>query len=264
MLADLTPARRRVVLGVGLLAALTVVVLVLAVSHRPTASPPPRAVEPPVVLVPGYGGNTTGLDVLASALEDDGRTTKVVDLGAESLEDLNLQAGLVDDAVQDAIAETGATQVDLVSFSAGGIAVRLWAADHGAVARRVVTLSAPNHGTEVSPATTGIGGADCPTACHQLMVGSTLMTSLAEHDAAPAGPDWMSIWTDQDEVVVPPTSAKLDGALNFSVQSICPDLKVAHLGMTANPVVVAMVRLELDAASPTKPDPSVCKIRPTS
>jgi hypothetical protein len=90
------------------------------------------------------------------------------------------------------------------------------------------------------------------------------MTSLAEHDAAPAGPDWVSMWTDQDEVVVPPTSAKLDGALNFSVQSICPDLKVAHLGMTANPVVVAMVRLELDAASPTKPDPSVCKIRPTS
>jgi hypothetical protein len=202
---------------------------------------------------------------MAAALEKDGRFTKVVDLGAASVQDLNLQADLVDDAVHDALAETGATQVDIVSFSAGGIAVRLWVDDHdgGSIARRIVTLSAPNHGTEVSPATTGIGGSDCPEACHQLMVGSTLMSSLAKHDKAPAGPDWVSIWTEQDEVVVPPTSPRLDGALNFSVQSICPDLDVAHLGMSANPIVMAMVRSELGAAAPTKPDSSVCKIRPT-
>ncbi|HET6166219.1 MAG TPA: hypothetical protein VFE07_05280 [Marmoricola sp.] len=264
----LTPARRRLVVTIGLVVAVVAVVaLTVAVVHRPSSQPPPQQdALPPVVIVPGYGGNTTGLSVLVAALEKDGRSTKVVELGAASVDDLNLQAGMVDDAVEDALAESGGTKVDIVSFSAGGIAVRLWmdAHDGASTARRVVTLSAPNHGTEVSPATTGISGETCPTACHQLLVGSDLMRSLADHDRAPAGPDWVSMWTDQDKVVVPPTSAKLDGALNFSVQSICPDLTVAHLGMTANPVVVAMVQEELGSATPTRPDSSVCKIRPTS
>lgn len=264
----LTPARRRVVVTIGLVAAVAAVIaLTIAVTHRSSPQPPPRRdALPPVVIVPGYGGNTAGLAILTDALQGDGRFTKVVELRAASVDDLNLQADLVDDAVHDALAETGSAEVDIVSFSAGGIAVRLWmdAHDGASIARRVVTLSAPNHGTEVSPATTGISGENCPTACHQLLVGSTLMKSLAEHDEAPAGPDWVSMWTDQDEVVVPPTSARLAGALNFSVQSICPDLTVAHLGMTANPIVVAMVRTELGSAKPTRPDSSVCKIRPTS
>lgn len=263
----LTPARRRVVVTIGLVAAVAAVIaLTIAVTHRSSPQPPPRRdALPPVVIVPGYGGNTAGLAILADALQGDGRFTKVVELRAASVDDLNLQADLVDDAVHDALAETGSAEVDIVSFSAGGIAVRLWmdAHDGASIARRVVTLSAPNHGTEVSPARSGMGPAGCPTACHQLLVDSDLMRSLATHDAAPDGPDWVSMWTDGDQVVVPPTSAKLDGALNFSVQSVCPDLDVAHLGMTANPIVVAMVRAELDATTPAEPTSSICRIRPT-
>jgi triacylglycerol esterase/lipase EstA (alpha/beta hydrolase family) len=122
------------------------------------------------VLVPGYGGNTTGLGILAAALQKDDRFTKVVDLGPASVGDLSLQADIVDDAVEDTLAESGAEKVDIVSFSAGGIAVRLWmdAHDGASITRRVVTLSAPNHGTEVS-----------------------LMRSLAEHDKTPTGPTWV-------------------------------------------------------------------------
>lgn len=258
----LTPARRRVVVGIGLTVAVVVVIaLAIAITHRdPTAPPPTSESLPPVVIVPGYGGATTGLSVLASALQDDGRFVQIVDLGSASVEDLHSQADLVDTTVRDALGQTDSKTVDIVTFSAGGIAARLWVTDHdgGAIARRVVTLSAPNHGTEVSPALSGPDPTDCPKACQQLLVGSDLMKSLAAHDEAPAGPDWVSIWTDQDKVVVPPTSAKLEGALDFSVQSICPDLKVAHLGMTANPVVVAIVRDVLGRTAPTRPDSSVC------
>jgi triacylglycerol esterase/lipase EstA (alpha/beta hydrolase family) len=261
-----SPAHRRVAVIVGVLvAAAAVVVLTLVVTHR---SPPDarshRDAGLPVVLVPGYGGGTNALDVLADALRADGRFTRVVELGGASLDDLNRQADLVDAAVKDTLRESGTNKVDIVAYSAGGIAVRLWAADpeHSSQARRVVTLSTPNHGTDVSPVESGLGPPDCPKACEQLLAGSTFMKSLAEHDTAPTGPDWVSIWTDQDEVVVPPTSAVLEGALDFSVQSVCPGATVAHQGMPGNRVVVAMVRSELGSVAPRKPDSSVCTARP--
>jgi triacylglycerol esterase/lipase EstA (alpha/beta hydrolase family) len=261
MLDRLTPARRALLLGGLATAVVAVVVLTFAVTHRgPATTTEPKDPLPPVVLVPGYGGVTTGLDLMATALRDDGRYVQVVDLGPDSLGDLHEQAGIIKASVDDVLAGTGSTSVDVVAFSAGGIATRLWVADdHGAsVARRIVTLSTPHHGTERSAIPTGLGPTPCPVACHQLTAGSSLIRALNEGDETPAGPDWVSIWSEDDEVVVPPTSAKLEGALDFSVQSVCPDVSVGHQGMTSKPVVIAMVRDELGRAAPSTPDASVC------
>lgn len=262
MLAALPPIRR-LLLGAGLLSAVVaIVVLLVAVTQRgPAGTPDRKEGLPPVVLVPGYGGVTTGLDLMAAALRTDGRFVRVVDIGAAaSLGDLHDQAALVKAAVDDVLSSTTATSVDVVAFSAGGIAVRLWAADEGGakVARRIVTLSTPHHGTEQSAIPTVPGPTPCPVACHQLVAGSSVIESLDDGDETPAGPEWVSIWSDTDEVVVPPTSAKLDGALDFSVQSICPGVTISHQGMTSNRIVVAMVRDEIGRATPSTPDASVC------
>jgi len=262
MLAEMSPTRRVLLVGGLVLALVVVVVLTVGLLRRGPAGPPDRREQlPPVVLVPGYGGATTGLDVLGAALRSDGRFVRVVDLGTASLGDLHDQADLVKAAVQDVLRSTGSGSVDVVAFSAGGIAVRLWATDGGgaSVARRIITLSTPHHGTERSAIPKVPGPTPCPTACRQLVAGSAVLQSLDQGDETPAGPDWVSIWSDTDEVVVPPTSAKLDGALSFSVQSVCPDVTISHQGMTSNRIVVAMVRREIGSAAPVLPDSSVCR-----
>jgi triacylglycerol lipase len=269
MLPALTPDRRALLAGGGLVVVVVViVVLVVGILQRgPAATPDDRDHRdhlPPVVLVPGYGGATTGLDVLAAVLRNDGRFVRVVELGTASLGDLHDQADLVKATVDDVLSSTGSTSVDVVAFSAGGIATRLWAAedDGASVARRIVTLSTPHHGTERSAIPKAPGPTPCPVACEQLVAGSTIFQSLEAGDETPAGPDWVSIWSEDDEVVVPISSARLDGALNFSVQSVCPDVTVSHQGMSSHRVVVAMVRRELGRAAPAQPDAAVCRATP--
>jgi triacylglycerol esterase/lipase EstA (alpha/beta hydrolase family) len=263
MRATFRPARRELLVGGGILVAVVaIVVLTAALFQRgPTDRPTEKAELPPVVIVPGYGGMTTGLDVLAAALRNDGRFVRVMDLGAASLGDLHAQADLVKGAVDDMLRSTGSTSVDVVAFSAGGLAVRLWVSedDGASSARRIITLSTPHHGTEKSAIPPVAGPTPCPVACEQLVAGSDVVRSLDQGDETPAGPEWVSIWSDDDEVVVPPTSARLDGALNFSVQSVCPHVTVSHQGMASNRVVVAMVRREIGRADPAVPDDTVCR-----
>jgi triacylglycerol esterase/lipase EstA (alpha/beta hydrolase family) len=266
MLHPLSPGRRRLVAAGLVTASVAVVALVVALTHQgPAGGPAGGDTKPPVVLVPGYGGATDALEVLAAGLRDDGRFVRIVELGSASLGDLHEQADLIQDTVADVRHDTGATTVDLVAFSAGGVAARLWATEDGGakVARRIVTLSSPHHGTDSDVISSKLGGGTCPVACQQLDAGSSLIRDLNRGDETPAGPDWVSIWTDDDDLLVPPTTARLDGALDFAIQSVCPDLTVAHLGLPANPVVVAMVRDELDDAEPSRPSRSVCRLAPT-
>ncbi len=115
----------------------------------------------------------------------------------------------------------------------------------------MVTLGSPQHGTELA----GLGAlfpSACPTACQQLQPDSSLLASLNRGDETPAGPDVVSIWSTEDEVVVPPDSASLQGALNMTVQSVCPAAQVSHGDLPSSPIVDAMVAAEL-TASPIVP-----------
>jgi triacylglycerol lipase len=263
MLDALAPARRRFVLGVGALVALVLLAtaVVLGLSARGGGvTPVAQDAQPPVLLVPGYGGSTTSLTVLADALREDGRTVQVVDLGQESRGDLHAQARMVDDAVRAVLTAADASSVDLVGYSAGGVTLRVWMGDHdgGEVARRVVTLGSPHHGTEVAGLAADLAPDRCPRACQQLAPDSTLIRDLNSDDETPDGPIWVSIWTDQDRIVIPPSSSTLQGALAFSVQSVCPADRVTHGRLPADPAVIAMTLLALGRDDPVTPDVQVC------
>lgn len=264
MLAGLSPARRRLVLG--LVAALVVGVLavVAAVLVPRLTAPAPAAVNQadpgPVLLVPGYGGSTGGLQQLADVLVASGRDATVVPLPGDGTGDLEASAAVLGDAVDAALARTGAASVDVVGYSAGGVVARLWAADDGgaAQARRVVTLGSPHHGTTIADLGASLAPDQCPQACQQLTTSSELLRRLNAGDETPAGPTWVSIWTQEDQTVTPPTSAELDGALNLSVQSVCADSAVGHGQLPTDPLVQGMVVAELAGGQPVELGPADC------
>lgn len=265
MLSSLSPARRRFfagTLGLVLLVggALAGTAAVRALHGRsPQVAPVAQDSQPPVLLVPGYGGATSDLQPLASALHTLGRQATIVTLAGDGTGDLRVQAGVLQRAVQSALGR-GAGSVDIVGYSAGGVTARLWmqAYDGGSVARRIVTLGSPQHGTDLASLASDIAPDSCPAACRQLATDSDLVRSLNAGDETPAGPRWVSIWTTDDRVSVPPETAVLDGALDFSVQSICPSRQVTHGQLPTDPAVMAMVVAELRRTPPALPPSSVC------
>jgi triacylglycerol lipase len=249
MLASLSPARRRLVLALAVVVVVAAAALaVLAFTGRRGTASAPQDQPGPVLLVPGYGGSTTALSSLAARLRAEGRRATIVTLPDRGIGDLTGQAKALDAAVRADLNSTGAASVDVIGYSAGGVVARLWARDDGGAgkARRIVTLGSPHHGTGVATVGEVVPGA-CPAACQELAPNSDLLSRLNAGDETPAGPQWVSIWTTVDEVVVPPDSARLAGATNIEVQDVCQGSTVAHGQLPRDPVVQGMVLAELGA-----------------
>ena len=259
MLDALSPARRRFVVITALVAAAVVAALGI-VMLRPAldrVEPVPQDQPGPVVLVAGYGGGTAVFGALLRTLGDRGREAVVVAPVDSNTGDLDDQAARLRDAVDEVLDRTGAPSVDVVGYSAGGVVARLWVRDHGGdeQARRVLTLGSPHHGTDLASLGAATG---CPTACEQLAPGSALLSRLNAGDETPDGPRWTSVWTTQDRTVVPPVSADLEGAVTFTVQSLCPGATTSHGELPTDPVVLAAVDSVLGVGAPEAPQDVAC------
>ncbi|MGY1643325.1 lipase family alpha/beta hydrolase [Geodermatophilus sp. SYSU D00703] len=263
MLAGLSPARRRLVLAVLALVAVAVLaagaVLLLDRTSEATDGPVSQQEPGPVLLVPGYGGSTASLQPLADRLTAESRDATVVPVPGDGTGDLTDSAEVLGEAADAALERTGADSVDVVGYSAGGVIARLWVADGGDdVARRVVTLGSPHHGTTLADLAGSLAPSQCPLGCQQMSTRSELIARLNAGDETPEGPTWVSIWTTQDETVTPPDSARLEGAVNLTVQSVCADARTAHGDLPRDPLVQAMVLAELQAGDPVELGPDDC------
>jgi triacylglycerol lipase len=262
VLAGLSPARRRLVLVVVALVVVAVGALAALLVSRATApaAEPVSQEEPgPVLLVPGYGGSTASLQTLADRLTAAGRDATVVQLPGNGTGDLDAAADALGTAVDEALDRTGAESVDVVGYSAGGVVARLWVADGGAdVARRIVTLGAPHHGTTLADLAGDVVPEQCPIGCRQLGTDSDVLARLNAEDETPDGPTWVSIWTTQDRTVTPPDSARLDGALNLPVQSVCAQARIGHGELPRDPIVLEIVLAELAPGEPVPLDAADC------
>jgi triacylglycerol lipase len=260
-------SRRRRALLTALVALVAVAALATVVVLRtgrpvqpPAASPyPPQDQPGPVLLVPGYGGSTTSLEVLAVKLRAAGRQASVVALPGDGTGDL-LQAARALDAAATAALAGGAPSVDVVGYSAGGVVARLWVRDLGGdrKARRVVTLGTPHHGTDVAALALAFAPTACPVACRQLVPGSDLLAALNREAVAPPGPTWLSLWSTQDDVVTPAESARLAGALDVALQDVCPGVQVTHGELPTTPLVAGLVLDSLGAGPLPSPGPAEC------
>ena len=248
--------RRRVLLG-GL--ALAVAVAAVIVGVRVTRGEPQAVPGRPgtVLLVPGYGGGTASMDVLAARIRAVGRAATVVQLAGNGTGDLAVQARVLQGYVNQAIG-AGSGPVTVIGYSAGGVVAWLWDVDYGGAGRAgtVITLGSPLHGARIAAVGTGFDPAECPVACQQLVPGSALLTML--QDSAQPRPPWLSLWSTGDQTVQPPDSARLPGAVNVPLQSVCPGADIQHSQLPATPLVVGIVLRTLASGHVTAPGPADC------
>jgi triacylglycerol lipase len=260
-LAGMSP-RRRVL---ATLVALVVVALAvfggvrLAGSGSAVTAGPAPSRPSYVLLVPGYGGSTTALSELASRIQATGRTATVVHLAGNGTGDLRAQAAVLNGYVNEALRQ-GSGPVTVIGYSAGGVVAWLWDVDYGgaAKAKRFITLGSPLHGAQLAAVGEAFAPGECPVACQQLVPGSSLLAGLERSPAADR-PPWLSVWTTDDQVVQPPDSARLTGAVNVPLQSVCPDDVVSHGQLPTTPLVVGLVLRSLSSASLAAPGPSECR-----
>jgi pimeloyl-ACP methyl ester carboxylesterase len=259
----LAPRRRMFVMALGLVAvsgAATIGVTAFSgsVSTDSPAGYPAQNRPGPVLLVPGYGGSTTALEMLASQIRATGRTARVVRLPGNGTGSLIRDAAVLNSAVA-SVLTGGAPSVDVIGYSAGGVVTLLWARDDGGAhkARRVITLGSPFHGAAIAATAVGVLPDACPLACQQLVPGSSLLAGLAA--GAPDRLPWLSLWTTDDETVTPPDSARLPGAIDVPIQSVCPQERISHSQLPVNPAVTALVLRAIGPGLLRHPVPADCR-----
>jgi triacylglycerol lipase len=249
-------ARRRALLGGAAL--VVAVAAALAGAGLSRGQPEPVAGRPgTVLLVPGYGGSTGSLDQLAARIRSAGRTATVVQLAGNGTGDLTVQARVLASYADRAIA-AGSGPLTVIGYSAGGVVAWLWDADYGGAAQAglIITLGSPLHGARIAAVGTGFDPAECPVACQQLVPGSALLTGL-QRSAQPR-PPWLSLWSTDDQTVQPPDSARLTGAVNVPLQSVCPGADIQHSQLPDAPLVDGIVLRALASGHPAAPGPGDC------
>ncbi|WP_436496309.1 alpha/beta fold hydrolase [Actinokineospora sp. HUAS TT18] len=168
----------------------------------------------PVIFVHGYGGGAGDVAAVKPGLIAAG----YADSDIHSLdfpntltnEDTGRRLSTVVDSV---LSSTGATKVDIIGFSMGSLSSRYYIKSLGGAAKvaHFVSIAGPNHGTSQAAfcwvVTTDPG-------CPQMAPGSSFLTALNSGDETP-GPTLHATWVSHcDDVISPPESTPLDGAVN--------------------------------------------------
>jgi len=198
--------------GAVLLEALALSVLVLGFPLRllgDRISPPARrSARRPVVLVHGYGGNSSNFLWLRWRLRHWGFTDCYAISYTPPHINCRKLAAQVAEQVQQVLAVTGAQQVDLVCHSMGGPLSR-YALKHLGLAGKVgkvITLGSPHYGTRMAALFAARGAAA------QMRYHSPFVTELAEGGECPGGARFYCLYSEMDNFVFPARTATLAAA----------------------------------------------------
>lgn len=190
----------------------------------------------PVVLVPGWldtGRDLAALRIrlLASGWDADRVATVTFEDPVGSNRD---HAEELADTVDRLIARTGASEVDIVAHSMGGLATRWYLrTSPEAPVRRVAFLGSPHRGTHAALLAWGGGRAE-------MMRDSPFLDTLNTDQPAPLQVEAITVRTPVDTHILPGVSATLPGVRDFEV--CCP----THAGLLHDDEVFDIVRRFLE------------------
>lgn len=231
--------------------AITVVaVAVLTASPAGAAAPAPAApAREPVVIVPGMLGTGPGASLsyipTAAKLRSQGFDTTIYTDPLYGLGDITENAGRLKTVIDGVLKRTGATKVNLVAHSQGGLVSRAYVKYHGGAGtvRNLVTLASTHYGT----AWANLANAfliDCLglAGCAQQARGSEFLARLNAGDDSIGDVRYTAIATRYDQVAIPYTTGFLnagDGNItNVDVQAHCPLRFPEHFTIIINGAVL--------------------------
>lgn len=215
----------------------------LATSLVLVAAPAPAqaAAKDPVVVVPGF---TTGPIVsvgyypLVERLRNQGYDVTLLVYPDYGLGDINDNAQRLADTVAQVRSRTGASKVDLVAHSMGGLVSRTYVKNLGGSNRvdSLIMMGTPNYGTNLANIAQFFFGGSCIgiTACQQMAAGSSFLNALNAGDDTIGNVRYTSIATKVDEIVFPYRTSFLannGNITNVAVQDQCWLRFPGHLGL---------------------------------
>ena len=228
--------------------------------HVPGVNDPScRSAERPVVLLPGtFSTVQSNFTALAAALQADGRCVYGLNYGLAGVAPVRDSASAAAGFVQDVRAATGADQVDVVGFSQGGLVLRTALRLDGlAPAVATAVLIAPSFHGSTADLLTGVPAAACP-ACADQTAGSALLTELDAGGDLDGQVRYATISSRDDTVVTPVDGQSpvgpADRVRSLVIQDRCPQARVSHLDLPADPGVVGWLGAALD--SDGRPEPT--------
>ena len=187
--------------------------------------------RPPILLIHGYQCNRGYWLWLRRSLERAGWQVATLSL-APVFNDIDGYVEQVSQRIEEVCAASGAAQAILVGHSMGGLVSRAYLRRNGkARVAKLVTLGSPHHGSQLAKLGMGENG-------RQMVPGSQWLAALNAPDAVPL-PETVSIYSCQDNYVMPQDSSALEGA------KIVPVAGIGHLAMAFSPEIERLLLAEL-------------------
>lgn len=197
-----------------------------------TTTAPPTVAHDPILFVHGWNSSGTTWTTMIAAFKAAGWSDAELNNWSYNYSQSNATtASQLATKVDQILAATGATKVDLISHSMGGLSTRYFVKFLGGDAKvdDWVSLGGPNHGTDTA-------NFCFDTSCGEMRVGSSFLANLNAGDETPGSVNYRTWWSGCDEVINPDSSVALSGATN--TQTAC----LSHSALHEDPTVFAQVR----------------------
>jgi triacylglycerol lipase len=186
----------------------------------------------PILFVHGWNSSGSVWNTMIDRFKADGWTTAELNNWSYNTSQSNkTTASEIKTKVDDILASTGATKVDVVTHSMGGLSSR-WYVKFLAGDVKVddwVSLGGPNHGTDTANFCS-------QTSCIEMRIGSAFLTELNAGDETPGAVTYGTWWSPCDTVINPDSSVSLSGAKN--TKTAC----ISHSNLTTDATVYGQVR----------------------
>jgi triacylglycerol lipase len=207
----------------------------------------------PVIIVAGTFAGEGTADVyyapLAARLRADGYQAFIFGLPGAGLGDIADTSQALNGFADQVRAQTGASRVDLIGHSQGGLVGRYYVKNLGGANEvdSMISLGAPHYGTSLANLATLLGLGSClgVVACQQMAIGSSFLANLNAGDDTIGNVVYTNIASALDEIVTPYWNAFLnnDGNnRNVLVQSPCFLRVVGHIGLPLDGTVYSGIQ----------------------
>lgn len=188
----------------------------------------------PIIFVHGYNGSVFTFSTMVGRFRTDGWTSaELVNWSYDYRQSNVTTARQLGAKIDQVLAATGASRVDIVTHSMGALSARYYVRNVLPAGDRrvdaVVSLAGTNHGTASSFLCSS-------AACREMRPFSSFLINLNSIDETWGTPRYATWWSPCDEVIYPQRSATLAGATN--TQTGC----IRHSDLHQSAHVYAQVR----------------------